>query len=555
MKSDIEIARECKLSPIEDIAKYIQIPVDELERYGKYIAKVPNHLIDEQKVAKSNLILVTAITPTKAGIGKTTVSIGLTLGLNKLGKKAVCALREPSLGPCFGVKGGAAGGGYAQVLPMEKINLHFTGDFHAVTTANNMIAALLDNYIYQHRDDGFALKEVLWRRVIDVNDRNLRTIVTGLGAKVDGIPAETGFDITPASEIMAILCLANDLDDLRRRINNIILGIKMDDTPFRVSDMGVGDAITVLLMDAIKPNLVQTTEQTPAFVHGGPFANIAHGCNTVIATRMAMTFADYVVTEAGFGADLGAEKFLNIKCRKSGLHPKLTVIVATTQGLKMHGGVPVEHLKEPNMEGLTKGFENLDRHIRNLQGFGQNVVVAFNRFDTDTEEEIELVHRHCQSNGVGFAINNAFLEGGEGAKALAQLVVDTIEKHPSHPLTYTYADNDSIKTKVEKVCRKIYGAASVSYDKTAEASLLRIQKLGLEHYPVCIAKTQSSFSADKKLYGSPTGFNIKIRDFVINAGSEMIVAIAGDIMRMPGLAKSPQAERIKIVDGQIEGLS
>lgn len=555
MKSDIEIARECKLSPIEDIAKYIQIPVDELERYGKYIAKVPNHLIDEQKVAKSNLILVTAITPTKAGIGKTTVSIGLTLGLNKLGKKAVCALREPSLGPCFGVKGGAAGGGYAQVLPMEKINLHFTGDFHAVTTANNMIAALLDNYIYQHRDDGFALKEVLWRRVIDVNDRNLRTIVTGLGAKVDGIPAETGFDITPASEIMAILCLSNDLDDLRRRINNIILGIKMDDTPFRVSDMGVGDAITVLLMDAIKPNLVQTTEQTPAFVHGGPFANIAHGCNTVIATRMAMTFADYVVTEAGFGADLGAEKFLNIKCRKSGLHPKLTVIVATTQGLKMHGGVPVEHLKEPNMEGLTKGFENLDRHIRNLQGFGQNVVVAFNRFDTDTEEEIELVHRHCQSNGVGFAINNAFLEGGEGAKALAQLVVDTIEKHPSHPLTYTYADNDSIKTKVEKVCRKIYGAASVSYDKTAEASLLRIQKLGLEHYPVCIAKTQSSFSADKKLYGSPTGFNIKIRDFVINAGSEMIVAIAGGIMRMPGLAKSPQAERIKIVDGQIEGLS
>lgn len=555
MKSDIEIARECKLSPIEDIAKYIQIPVDELERYGKYIAKVPNHLIDEQKVAKSNLILVTAITPTKAGIGKTTVSIGLTLGLNKLGKKAVCALREPSLGPCFGVKGGAAGGGYAQVLPMEKINLHFTGDFHAVTTANNMIAALLDNYIYQHRDDGFALKEVLWRRVIDVNDRNLRTIVTGLGAKVDGIPAETGFDITPASEIMAILCLANDLDDLRRRINNIILGIKMDDTPFRVSDMGVGDAITVLLMDAIKPNLVQTTEQTPAFVHGGPFANIAHGCNTVIATRMAMSFADYVVTEAGFGADLGAEKFLNIKCRKSGLHPKLTVIVATTQGLKMHGGVPVEHLKEPNMEGLTKGFENLDRHIRNLQGFGQNVVVAFNRFDTDTEEEIELVHRHCQSNGVGFAINNAFLEGGEGAKALAQLVVDTIEKHPSHPLTYTYADNDSIKTKVEKVCRKIYGAASVSYDKTAEASLLRIQKLGLEHYPVCIAKTQFSFSADKKLYGSPTGFNIKIRDFVINAGSEMIVAIAGGIMRMPGLAKSPQAERIKIVDGQIEGLS
>ena len=555
MKTDIEIARECKLSPIEEIAAYIQIPTDELEHYGKYIAKVPTHLIDEKKMAKSNLILVTAITPTKAGIGKTTVSIGLSLGLNKIGKKAVCALREPSLGPCFGVKGGAAGGGYAQVLPMEKINLHFTGDFHAVTTATNMIAALLDNYLFQHRDDGFALKEVLWKRVLDVNDRSLRNIVTGLGPKTDGIPAETGFDITPASEIMAILCLSKDLDDLRRRIDNILLGIKMDDTPFYVRDMGVGGAITVLLMDAIKPNLVQTTEQTPGFVHGGPFANIAHGCNTLLATQMAMTFADYVVTEAGFGADLGAEKFFDIKCRKSGLQPKLTVIVATTQGLKMHGGVPVEAIKEPNMEGLAKGFDNLDRHIRNLKGFGQSVVVAFNRFDTDAEEEIEFVRQHCNSIGVGFAINNAFHEGGEGAKELAQLVVDTIEQQPSHPLTYTYADNDSIKTKVEKVCRKIYGASSVSYGKTAEAALQRIQKLGLEHYPVCIAKTQFSFSADKKLYGSPRDFNIKIRDFVINTGAEMIVAIAGDIMRMPGLAKSPQAERINIVDGLIEGLS
>ena len=555
MKTDIEIARECKLSPIEEVARYIQIPEEELERYGKYIAKVPTHLIDNKRVAKSNLILVTAITPTKAGIGKTTVSIGLSLGLNKIGKKAIVALREPSLGPCFGVKGGAAGGGYAQVLPMEKINLHFTGDFHAVTTATNMIAALLDNYLFQHRDDGFALKEILWKRVLDVNDRNLRNIVTGLGPKTDGIPAETGFDITPASEIMAILCLSKDLDDLRRRIDNILLGIKMDDTPFYVRDMGVGGAITVLLMDAIKPNLVQTTEQTPGFVHGGPFANIAHGCNTLLATRMAMTFADYVVTEAGFGADLGAEKFFDIKCRKSGLQPKLTVIVATTQGLKMHGGVPVELIKEPNIEGLTKGFDNLDRHIRNLKGFGQSVVVAFNRFDTDTEEEIELVRQHCNSIGVGFAINNAFHEGGEGAKELAQLVVDTIEHQPSHPLTFTYADSDSIKTKVEKVCTKIYGASSVTYGKTAEAALLRIQKLGLEHYPICIAKTQFSFSADKKLYGSPRDFSIKIRDFVINTGAEMIVAIAGDIMRMPGLAKSPQAERITIVDGLIEGLS
>lgn len=555
MKTDIEIARECKLAPIEDVARQINVPVEELELYGKYIAKVPNQLIDEEKVAKSNLILVTAITPTKAGIGKTTVSIGLALGLNKLGKKAVCALREPSLGPCFGVKGGAAGGGYAQVLPMEKINLHFTGDFHAVTSANNMIAALLDNYIYMHREEGFALKEVLWKRVLDINDRNLRFVVTGLGAKSDGLIAETGFDITPASEIMAILCLSKDLDDLRRRIDNIILGIKMDDTPFRVKDMGVGGAITVLLLDAIKPNLVQTTEQTPAFVHGGPFANIAHGCNTVIATRMAMTYSDYVVTEAGFGADLGAEKFFNIKCRKSGLQPKLTVIVATTQGLKMHGGVPVEHIKEPDMEGLVKGCENLDRHIRNMQSFGQSVVVAFNRYATDTDEELALVRKHCQNIGVGFAVNNAFLEGGEGAKELAQVVIDTIEQRPSAPLTLTYDDTDPIKTKIEKVAKKIYGAATVTYSKAAEKMLVRIEKIGLAHYPICIAKTQYSFSADKNLYGCPTGFNVHIRDLVINSGSEMIVAIAGDIMRMPGLSRSPQAERIDIVDGLIEGLS
>lgn len=555
MKTDIEIARECKLSNIGEIAKYIQIPVEELEMYGKYIAKVPNRLIDEERVEKSNLILVTAITPTKAGIGKTTVSIGLALGLNKLGKKAVCALREPSLGPCFGVKGGAAGGGYAQVLPMEKINLHFTGDFHAVTSAHNMIAALLDNYIYQHREEGFALKEVLWKRVLDVNDRNLRYVVTGLGAKTDGIPAESGFDITPASEIMAILCLSKDMDDLRRRIGNIILGIKIDDTPFRVKDMGVDGAITVLLQDAISPNLVQTTEQTPAFVHGGPFANIAHGCNTIIATRMAMTFADYVVTEAGFGADLGAEKFFNVKCRKSGLQPKLTVIVATTQGLKMHGGVSVDKIKEPNAEGLMEGCKNLDRHIANMKSFGQQVVVAFNRYATDTDEEVELLRRHCEEQGVGFAVNNAFMQGGEGAKELAQLVVDTIEQTPSEPLLLTYEDGDDIKTKIEKVCRKIYGASSVTYGKAAEKMLLRIKKLGLEHFPVCIAKTQYSFSADQTRYGCPTDFNVNIRDLVINAGSEMIVAIAGDIMRMPGLNKSPQAERITIVDGLIEGLS
>lgn len=555
MKTDIEIARETKLSNIDDVAKYIGIPNDVLEHYGRYIAKVPESLIDEDKVAKSNLILVTAITPTKAGIGKTTVSIGLALGLNKLGKKAVCALREPSLGPCFGVKGGAAGGGYAQVLPMEKINLHFTGDFHAITSAHNMIAALLDNYIYQHRDEGFALKEVLWKRVLDVNDRQLRFVVTGLGGKTDGIVAESGFDITPASEIMAILCLSKNMDDLRRRIDNILLGVTIDDKPFCVKDMGVGGAITVLLMDAIHPNLVQTTEQTPAFVHGGPFANIAHGCNAILATKMAMTFGDYVVTEAGFGADLGAEKFYDIKCRKSGLQPKLTVIVATTQGLKMHGGVPVDKIKEPDADGLVRGFENLDRHIENLKKYGQSVVVAFNRFATDVNEELELVRKHCEECGVGFAINNAFMEGGDGAKELAQVVVDTIAKTPSAPLTFAYDDGDGVRTKIEKVCTKIYGASKVTFGKAAERMIQRIDKLGIAHFPVCIAKTQYSFSADPKLYGCPKDFTINIRDLVINNGAEMIVAIAGDIMRMPGLSKSPQAERITIVDGQIEGLS
>ena len=555
MKTDIEIARECELKPIEKVAEYINVPTDRIENYGKYIAKLPIELIDEKKVEESNLILVTAITPTKAGIGKTTVSISLALGLNRLGKKAVCALREPSLGPCFGVKGGAAGGGYAQVLPMEKINLHFTGDFHAVTSAHNMIAALLDNYIYQHRDEGFALKEILWKRVLDINDRNLRHVITGLGSKSDGVMMESGFDITPASEIMAILCLSKDLEDLERRIENIILGIKYDDTPFRVKDMGVASGITALLMDAIKPNLVQTTEQTPAIVHGGPFANIAHGCNTILATKMAMTFSKYVITEAGFGADLGAEKFFDIKCRKSGLEPKLTVLVATTQGLKMHGGVDIDGIKSPNEEGLIKGLANLERHIDNIKGYGQSVVVCFNRYATDTDEELDIVRRFCNDKGVGFAVNNAFTEGGKGAEELAKVVLDTIENNPSEPLTLVYEDSDSVEIKIEKVCRKIYGADSVVYGKSARHMLNRIAKLGIEHYPVCIAKTQYSFSADPKLYGSPKGFSIHIRDLVINSGSEMIVAIAGDIMRMPGLSRSPQAERISVVNGQIDGLS
>lgn len=555
MKTDIEIARETPLKPIAQVAEGLGVKTDDIEQYGRYAAKLPLSLIDEKRAAGHKLILVTAITPTKAGIGKTTVSVGLALGLNRIGKNAVVALREPSLGPCFGMKGGAAGGGHAQVLPMDKINLHFTGDFHAVTSAHNMIAALLDNYIYQHRDEGFSLREVLWKRVLDVNDRNLRSIVTGLGAKTNGVVMESGFDITPASEIMAILCLATSEDDLRRRIENILLGIKSDGTPFRVKDMGVAGAICVLLKDALQPNLVQTTEQTPAIVHGGPFANIAHGCNSVLATKMALSLGDYVVTEAGFGADLGAEKFYDIKCRKSGLQPVLTILVATTQGLKMHGGVPVEEIKQPNPQGLAHGLANLDRHIHNLQGFGQTVLVCFNRYAADTDEEIELCRKHCAEMGVPFAVNNAFNEGGAGAEELARLVVQTIDEHPSEPLRLAYDDDMSVEQKAEAVARKVYGADGVTFSPAAKRMLQRVQEMGISHYPVCIAKTQYSFSADAKAYGVPTGFKINVRDIVINCGAEMLVLVAGDIMRMPGLPRSPQAERIDLVNGEIEGLS
>ena len=555
MKTDIQIARETHLKPIKEIAASLGISEDTIEPYGRYIAKLPLSLIDEEKVRQSRLILVTAITPTKAGIGKTTVSVGLALGMNRIGRQSIVALREPSLGPCFGMKGGAAGGGYAQVLPMDKINLHFTGDFHAITSAHNMIAALLDNYIYQHQAEGFAMREVLWKRVLDVNDRNLRYIVTGLGAKTNGVTAESGFDITPASEIMAILCLAKDEADLRRRIENILLGTTIEGKPFTVKDLGVAGAICVLLRDAIKPNLVQTTEGTPAIVHGGPFANIAHGCNSVIATRTAMSLAPYVITEAGFGADLGAEKFYDIKCRKSGLQPALTVLVATTQGLKMHGGVPVESIKEPNMEGLREGVKNMDRHIRNIQGFGQTVVVCFNRFATDTDEEIDFCREHCRQLGVGFAVNNAFNEGGSGAEELARLVADTIETQPSKPLQPAYADGDSIEDKALAVVQKVYGGKSVTFTPAARKMLQKVEELGLSHYPICIAKTQYSFSADQKAYGVPEGFNIAIRDVVINQGSEFVVLIAGEILRMPGLPKVPQAEKIDIVNGEIEGLS
>ena len=554
MKTELEIARECQLQPIEKIADKIDIPNEELENYGKYIAKVSYQLIDKDRVNKSNLILVTAISPTKSGIGKTTVSIGLSMAMNRLGHKSVLALREPSLGPCFGMKGGATGGGYAQVLPMDKINLHFTGDFHAITSAHNMIAALLDNYLYQHHDEGFALKEVLWRRVLDVNDRNLRTIATGLGPKTNGLLSESGFDITPASEIMAILCLATDEEDLRRRIDNILLGVTLDNKPFCVKDLGVGGAITVLLRDALNPNLVQTIEGTPTFIHGGPFANIAHGCNSVLATKMAMTFGDFVVTEAGFGADLGAEKFIDIKCRKAGIQPRLTIMVATIMGLKMHGGMQVGDPENGCCEHIRKGLENLDKHIANMQHMGQSVIVTLNRFGSDTDEEIAIVSEHCKEKGIGFALNEAYMKGSEGCMDLARLAVDEIAANPSQDITYCYADTDTVQDKITAVATRIYGAKKVVFKKQALKMIERISQWQLEHFPICIAKTQYSLSDDSKRYGVPKDFTLTISDLVINTGAEMIVVIAGDIMRMPGLPRHPQAERIDIQDGLLVGL-
>ena len=555
MRTDIEIARETPLKKIKEVATEIGILREEVQNYGRYIAKVPIHLIDEQKIKKHKLILVTAITPNKAGVGKTTVSIGLALGLNRIGKKAIVALREPSLGPCFGLKGGAAGGGYAQVLPMENINLHFTGDFHAITSAHNMITALLDNYLYHNRSKGAILKEIKWKRVLDVNDRGLRSIVTGLGGQANGIPTETGFDITPASEIMAILCLSTDIDDLKRRIGNILLGYTFDNKPFTVNDLGVAGAITALLKDALLPNIVQTTENSAAFVHGGPFANIAHGCNSILATKMALTYGDYAITEAGFGADLGAEKFFDIKCRKAGLQPDLTVIVATAQSLKLHGGADETEIKKPNIACLMKGLENLDKHIENIQGFGQKVIVTFNRFACDSQEEIDLVATHCKEKGVGFALNTVFADGGKGGEELARLVVETIESSPTTPLQFAYNDSDSVCEKIEKVTKKIYGAGSVVYASLAEKKLKQIEELGISHYPICIAKTQYSFSSDPKAHGVVKGFELKVRDIIINNGAEMIVVIMGEIMRMPGLPKEPQALHIDVVNGDIEGLS
>lgn len=554
MKSDIEIARETVLKPITEVAKGIGIDADNLEHYGKYIAKVPLTCIDEAKVDRCNLILMTAMSPTKAGIGKTTVSVGLSMALNRLGYKCGLALREPSMGPCFGMKGGAAGGGYSQVLPMDKINLHFTGDFHAITAAHNLIAALLDNYIFRHQGEPCELKTVYWGRVLDVNDRALRKIVIGLGAG-NGVVRESGFDISVASEIMAILCLAKDLEDLRRRLENILLGVTCEGKPFYLRDLGSVGSILVILKDALQPNLVQTTENTAAFIHGGPFANIAHGCNSLIATKMAMSHSDYTVTEAGFGADLGAEKFIDIKCRMGGIRPKLCVLVVTVRGLKLQGGMADEATPEEHREALRNGLANMERHIENLQNMGQSVVVTLNRYGSDTDEELQVVADRCKELGVSYAPNECFAHGGAGCEDLARACVKEIAERPSKEIQYPYNLEDSITDKVDAVAKKIYRAGRVEYTAAAKKALKRIKDWGLEGLPVCVAKTQYSFSDDAKKLGVPEGYTFTVRDFVINTGSGMIVAIAGDIMRMPGLPKRPQSEVIDIVNGEIEGLA
>jgi len=556
MKTDIEIAQSVELQPIVDVVKKVGIDYDDLELYGKYKAKLSFDKIREvEKNPVGELILVTAINPTPAGEGKSTITIGLADALNKIGKKTMIAIREPSLGPVMGIKGGAAGGGHAQVLPMEDINLHFTGDMHAITTANNALSALIDNHLHQGNALGIDQRRIIWKRVVDLNDRALRHVTVGLGSPVNGIPREDGFDITVASEIMAILCLATDIEDLKKRLANIVIGYRYDRTPVYVRDLEVEGALALVLKDAIKPNLVQTIHGTPAFVHGGPFANIAHGCNSVLATSTALRLADYTVTEAGFGADLGAEKFYNIKCRTAGLQPALTVLVATLGGLKMHGGVDEKDLKTQNIEGVRHGLANLDRHIENLKSFGQTVVVAFNRFATDTEEEIALVREHCHAAGVGFAVNTAFGEGGAGAEELARLVVETIEQKPSQPLQFTYPLTASIEEKATAIAQRIYGARSIHFSAKAQRQLERIERHGWSKFPVCIAKTQYSFSDDPTAYGSVRDFDLEVRDVVINTGAEMIVLVLGALVRMPGLPRVPQAEKIDFIDGHIEGLS
>ena len=557
MKSDIQIAQEATMLPIKDVAASIGIQEDDLELYGKYKAKISDELIERSKNnPDGKLILVTAINPTPAGEGKTTTSVGLGEAFGKLGKKALIALREPSLGPCFGIKGGAAGGGYAQVVPMEDLNLHFTGDFHAITSANNLLAALLDNHIQQGNELGIDPRQIVWKRCMDMNDRVLRNVVVGLGNKMDGMVREDHFVITVASEIMAILCLAEDMNDLKRRLGRIIVAYTFDGKPVTAEDLHAVGSMAALLKDAIKPNLIQTLEHTPALVHGGPFANIAHGCNSVRATRTALKLADYVITEAGFGADLGAEKFFDIKCRKAGLHPDAVVLVATIRALKYNGGVAKDELSKENLDALKAGIVNLEKHIENLQKYGVPVVVTLNSFVTDTEAETSFVEQFCKEHDCEFALSEVWEKGGEGGIALANKVLETLEKKESHfhPL---YENSLSLKEKIETVAKEIYGAGEVKFDAAALKAIAELEKINPEYskFPVCMAKTQYSLSDDPTKLGRPKGFTLTVREVKVSAGAGFIVVLTGAIMTMPGLPKSPAALRIDVdEDGKITGL-
>lgn len=555
MKTDIQIAQEAKMEPIEKVAEKLQIPVQELEFYGKYKAKISEEYLERISTnPQGKLILVTAINPTPAGEGKTTTSVGLGQAFGRLGKKAVIALREPSLGPCFGIKGGAAGGGYAQVVPMEDLNLHFTGDFHAITSANNLLAALLDNHIQQGNELQIDTRQVVWKRCLDMNDRVLRNTVVGLGTKMDGVVREDHFVITVASEIMAVLCLAEDMKDLKERLGRMVVAYNYQGEPVRAVDLNAVGAMAALLKDAMKPNLVQTLENTPVLVHGGPFANIAHGCNSVRATKAALKMADYVITEAGFGADLGAEKFLDIKCRIGGLKPDAAVLVATIRALKYNGGVPKAELGEENLEALKEGIVNLEKHIENLQKYGVPVVTVLNSFVTDTERETAFVKQFCEERGCEFALSKVWEKGGEGGIEPATKVLDTLENKKSdfHAL---YGDDLSLKDKIDAIAREIYGAEAVVYQAQAEKQLARLEKLGFGGLPVCMAKTQYSLSDDPKLLGRPSGFRISVREAYVNAGAGFVVVLTGAVVTMPGLPKHPAAYDIDVEDnGRITGL-
>ena len=556
MKTDVQIAQEANMKPIADVAQQLDITEDELELYGKYKAKINLDVLDRlQNRPDGKLVLVTAINPTPAGEGKTTTNVGLSMALNKLGKKAISTLREPSLGPCFGIKGGAAGGGYSQVVPMEDINLHFTGDFHAITSAHNLLAAMLDNHIHQGNALDIVTKKVVWKRVMDMNDRSLRHIIVGIGKKGDGVMRESGFDITVASEIMAILCLATDLDDLKARLSRMVVAYNSKGEAVTAGDLQATGAMALLLKDAIKPNLVQTLENTPALIHGGPFANIAHGCNSVLATKTALKLSDYVVTEAGFGADLGAEKFFDIKCRYAGLHPDVAVVVATVRALKMNGGVPKDDLEAENLEALRAGSENLLRHLDNIKKYGVPAVVAINQFPTDTEAEITLLEELCQEKGVKVVLSQVFAKGSEGGLELAKEVINICETITSEfkPL---YDVNLSIENKIDVIDREIYGADGVDFTSDAKKQIRELEKLELDKLPICMAKTQYSFSDDPKLLGAPKGFRITVREVKVSAGAGFIVALTGSIMTMPGLPKVPAANGMDILsDGTIIGLS